>query len=324
MLTFVFPGQGSQTLGMGEFLHKEFKICRDIFEEASSAIDLDLKKLCFASSDAELALTENTQPALLTVSTATAQVLIKEFGITPQATAGHSIGEYASLVLGSAISFSDAVKAVRLRGQAMQSAVPVGQGGMFATLGLNEEQAQFLCKWTCENSGFSPLSPANFNCDGQIVISGNANALNWLKENFKPEVLPGEAKRVKLIPLQVSAPFHCEMMKPAQEKMAAFFETISFNNSTLPIVQNIHAKPETEAAILKKNITAQVSGSVKWTQTMQQLKQMNMSNIIECGNGSVLKGLFKKSDAEFFKVFSTNNLEDLNSIALALAPPRAK
>lgn len=315
MTTFVFPGQGSQSIGMGEFLYKEFKICRDIFDEASEAIDVDLKKLCFTGPDSDLALTENTQPALLTVSTATAKVLTTEFGINPQVTAGHSIGEYASLVLGSVISFSDAVKAVKLRGQAMQSAVPVGQGGMIATLGLNEDQVQFLCQWACEKSGFSPLSPANFNCDGQIVISGNAKALNWLKENFKPEILPGEAKRVKLIPLQVSAPFHCEMMKPAQERMAAFFETIEVKNSTLPIIQNIHAKPETDAITLKKNIILQVSGAVKWTQTMQQLKEMNMSQIIECGNGSVLKGLFKKSDAEFFKVFGTNSLDDLNALS---------
>ena len=143
MTTFVFPGQGSQSLGMGEFLHKEFKICRDIFDEASEAINIDMKKLCFASSDAELALTENTQPALLTVSTATAKVLTTEFGLKPNLTAGHSIGEYASFVLGNVISFTDAVKAVRLRGQAMQSAVPVGEGSMIATLGLNEEQVLF-------------------------------------------------------------------------------------------------------------------------------------------------------------------------------------
>lgn len=314
MMTFVFPGQGSQSLGMGEFLYKEFKICRDLFDEGSEAIGVDLKKLCFNSSDAELALTENTQPALLTVSTATARVLTNEFGIKPTATAGHSIGEYASLVLGSVITFSDAIKAVRLRGQAMQSAVPVGQGGMIATLGLTEEQVHFLCQWACENSKFSPLSPANFNCDGQIVISGNANALNWLKENFKPEILPGEAKRVKLIPLQVSAPFHCDMMKPAQEKMADFLNSIHFQDSTLPIIQNIHAEPETNANHLKKNIISQVSGAVKWTQTMQKLKAMNESTVIECGHGSVLKGLFKKSDAEFFKVYSTNSLDDLNII----------
>lgn len=314
MLAFVFPGQGSQSLGMGQFLYNEFSVARETFDEASEAIQVDMKKLCFTSSDAELALTENTQPALLTVSTATARVLTKVLGLKPQATAGHSIGEYASFVLGNVISFSDAVRAVRLRGQAMQSAVPVGEGGMFATLGLNEEQVQFLCRWTMENSGFSPLSPANFNCDGQIVISGNMKALNWLKDNFKPEVLPGEAKRVKLIPLQVSAPFHCDMMKPAQEKMQQFFNSITIKDSTLPIVQNVHAKPETSADILKKNIITQVSGAVKWTQTMEQLKHMNMSQIIECGNGSVLKGLFKKSDAEYFKVHSTNTLEDINAL----------
>ncbi|MFZ3229246.1 MAG: ACP S-malonyltransferase [Pseudobdellovibrio sp.] len=311
MMTFVFPGQGSQSIGMGSFLYQEFKICRDIFDEASDVIQVDLKKLCFTGSEADLALTENTQPALLTVSTATARVLTEHFGIHANVTAGHSIGEYASLVLGSVLSFKDAIKAVRLRGKAMQSAVPIGHGGMTATLGLSEEQVKFLCQWACEQSGFSPLAAANYNCDGQIVISGNLKVLNWLKDNFKSEILPGETKRVKLIPLQVSAPFHCEMMKPAQDKMEEFLNTISFQNSSLPIVQNIHALPETDANILRKNIVSQVSGSVKWTQTMLQLKQMNCETIIECGNGNVLKGLFKKSNADYFKVYSTSTLDDL-------------
>lgn len=314
MFAFLFPGQGSQSPGMGSFLYENFKTAKETFEEASDAINLDLKKLCFTGSVEELALTENTQPALLTVSTATARVLTNDLGIKASVTAGHSIGEYASLVLGKSLKFSDAVRAVRLRGQAMQSAVPVGQGGMTATLGLTEEQVLFLCDWTVKTSGHSPLSPANYNSDGQVVISGNMKALEWLKTNFKPEVLPGEAKRAKLIPLQVSAPFHCEMMKPAQQKMAAFFKTISFNDSQIQIIQNVHAKAETNSEKLKHNITEQVSAPVKWTQSMHTLKALNQAQCIETGHGSVLKGLLKKIDAEFFKVYSTSSLDDLKMI----------
>jgi [acyl-carrier-protein] S-malonyltransferase len=181
MNSFLFPGQGSQSPGMGSFLYDNFKTAQVTFEEASDAINLNLKKLCFSGSVEELALTENTQPALLTVSTATARVLTKDLGVKPSITAGHSIGEYSSFVLGNVLKFSDAIRAVRLRGQAMQSAVPVGHGGMTATLGLTEEQVMYLCKWVIENSGYAPLSPANFNCDGQIVISGNLKALKLVK-----------------------------------------------------------------------------------------------------------------------------------------------
>lgn len=314
MNAFLFPGQGSQTPGMGQFLFDNFASAKHAFEEASDAINLDLKKLCFTGSVEELALTENTQPALLTVSTATSRVLQKDFGVKPEVTAGHSIGEYASFVLADVMNFSDAVRAVRVRGQAMQSAVPVGKGGMIATLGLNEEQVQFLCVWAMEGSGHGPVSPANYNCDGQIVISGDMQALEWLKACFKPEFLPGEAKRAKLIPLQVSAPFHCQMMKPAQDKMQTFLNDINFKNSQIKVIQNVHAKVETEAATLKKNLIEQVSAPVKWTQSMQTLKQLGIGQCFEVGNGSVLKGLLKKIDAEFFKVYSTSSMEDLKVI----------
>ena len=314
MNAFLFPGQGSQTPGMGQFLFENFNLAKHTFEEASDAINFDLKKLCFTGSVEDLALTENTQPALLTVSTATSRVLQTDFGVKPEITAGHSIGEYASFVLANVMSFSDAVKAVRLRGQAMQSAVPVGQGGMTATLGLNEEQVQFLCEWAVKSSGYGPVSPANYNCDGQIVISGNLLALDWLKTNFKPEILPGEAKRAKLIPLQVSAPFHCQMMKPAQDRMQTFLNDINFKNSQIKVIQNVHAKVETESTTLKKNLIEQVSAPVKWTQSMQTLKQLGIGQCFEVGNGNVLKGLLKKIDSEFFKVYSTSSMEDLKNI----------
>ncbi len=319
--SILFPGQGSQSPGMGQFLFNEFQIARDIFETASDSLKIDMKKLCFAGSESELASTENTQPALLTVSVATAAVLTKTFGLQIGITAGHSIGEYSSMVITNAIEFSDAIRAVRFRGQAMQSAVPQGQGGMTATLGLNDEQAEFLCRYAVEHSGFGPLSPANYNCEGQIVISGNLKTLDWLKENFRPEIftennLP-EAKRTKLIPLTVSAPFHCDMMKPAETQMSEFLNQIQFKNANMPIIQNVHAKPEIDAIILKNNLIKQVSAPVRWAQSMQNLKSLNYSNVIESGNGTVLKGLLKKIDPEFFTVFSTNSVDDLKLIETA-------
>ena len=314
MNAFLFPGQGSQAPGMGSYLYENFKTAKVTFEEASDAISLDLRKLCFTGSVEELGLTENTQPALLTVSTATARVLSEDLGLKAATTAGHSIGEYASCVHAGVIAFKDAVRAVRIRGQAMQSAVPVGLGGMTATLGLTEEQVQFLCDYTVKTSGFTPLSPANYNCPGQIVISGNMQALEWLKTNFKPEILPGEAKRAKLIPLQVSAPFHCAMMLPAQEKMQNFLQDIPFQSAKIKIIQNVNAQAESVSTQIKKNLIEQVSAPVKWTQSMETLKKMGVANCFEVGHGQILKGLLKKIDSEFFKVHSTSSLEDIKAI----------
>ncbi len=316
---FLFPGQGSQIPGMGKFLVDNFNTAKLIFEEASEALLIDLKKLCFESDEKTLALTENTQPALLTVSVATAQVLQKDLGFTPSFTAGHSIGEYSSFVLGGSLTLADAVRSVRQRGLAMQAAVPVGQGGMTAALGLTQVQAEFLCEWTMKETGYQPISPANYNCEGQIVLSGNIKALNWLKDNFKTEILIlnhlGDAGRVKFIPLQVSAPFHCQMMKPAEDQMRKHFEKIIFNDSKISILQNFSATVETKKNTLKENLICQISAPVLWTQSMHQLKKLNSNvtaiSVVECGQGSVLKGLLKKIDAEFFQVHSTGSLEDI-------------
>lgn len=317
---FLFPGQGSQAIGMGKFLYDQFTLAQRAFEEASDAISLNLKKLCFEADEKTLALTENTQPALLTVSIATAQVIQNEFGIKPHITAGHSIGEYSSFVLTGALKFKDAVKAVRFRGQAMQNAVPVGQGGMTATLGLNAAQVRFLCEWTEKQSGFKPVSPANYNCEGQVVISGNLKALDWLKDNFKSEIFLennlGEARRAKLIPLQVSAPFHCALMKPAEDQMRIFLNDLQFMTAAFPIIQNFNAEIETDPTRLKENLIRQVSAPVLWTQSMLKLKSLDESVVIECGHGSVLKGLMKKIDGDFFKVYSTQSLEDLKLLEI--------
>lgn len=315
MFTLAFPGQGSQQPGMGRFLFENFKIAQETFEEGSEALNTDMKKLCFEGSETDLALTENTQPALLLVSTATQKVLRQEFGVKVAAAAGHSIGEYAAMVAADVIRFDEAMRAVRTRGQAMQSAVPVGKGGMVAVLGLEPDQVETLCQYVVKNSGAGPLSAANFNSPGQIVISGSQDAIHWLKDNFKPEAIFTEApKRAKLIPLSVSAPFHCEMMKPAEEKMRAVLTAMNFNKAVFPIIQNFHAQIETDGTVLRENLIRQVSAPVRWTQSMETLKTMGHAHVIECGAGKVLQGLLKKIDGDFFKVFTTTSLEDIKNI----------
>ncbi len=315
MFSFIFPGQGSQSVGMGSFLYKNFKTAQLAFEEASEAIKLDLKKLCFEGSEQDLALTENTQPAILAASVATARVLIQDLHIKPKLLAGHSIGEYAALVTASSLSLSDATKAVRIRGQAMQTAVPIGKGGMAAVLGLSDEMVTKLCFYVEKKSGLTPLSAANFNCPGQVVISGNINAIEWLKTQFKAEdFFTDGTKKIRLIPLQVSAPFHCAMMKPAEEKMRDVLSDIKFNNSDVNIVQNYDAHIHTDANELRENLIKQVSAPVLWTESMQIFLKNGHTQCIEAGAGKVLQGLLKKIDSEAFKVFNVNSLEDIKII----------
>jgi [acyl-carrier-protein] S-malonyltransferase len=315
MAMFVFPGQGSQQPGMGSFLFDNFQSARRVYEEGSEALGLDLKKLCFTGSEADLALTANTQPALLATSTATQTVLTQELGITVSAGAGHSIGEYAALVAAGVLPFREAIKAVRIRGESMQSAVPVGKGGMAAVLGLEPLQVEELCNHVVKFSGLGPLSPANFNSPGQIVISGSAAALEWLKTSFKAEELWGAnaPKRLKLIPLQVSAPFHCAMMAPAEAKMREVLTAIPFQNAPYPIFQNYTAAQETQGPALRENLIKQVSAPVRWMQSMQEARRQGFTQVIECGTGKVLQGLLKKIDPEF-QVLTTNSLDELKQI----------
>lgn len=322
----LFPGQGSQQPGMGKFLYENFKVAQETFEEASDALNINFKKLCFDGSEQDLALTENTQPCLLLVSTATQKVLTSQFAVKADRAAGHSIGEYAALVSAGVLPFSSAMRAVRLRGQAMQSAVPVGEGGMAAVMGLENDQVEKMCQYAVEQSKFSPLSPANFNCPGQVVISGSAKTIEWLRTQFKVENLFPEARRMKLIPLQVSAPFHCAMMKPAEDKMREVLTEIAFKDAVFPIIQNFTALAHTAATELRENLIRQVSAPVRWAQSMEFVRETDKRNWplgaegksitvgFECGTGKVLSGLLKKIDSEGFKVFNTSSLEDLENI----------
>jgi [acyl-carrier-protein] S-malonyltransferase len=315
VFAFLYPGQGSQQPGMGKFLFENFTIAKTTFEEASDAIGVNLKKLCFEGSVEDLALTENTQPCLLTVSTATTRVLTTEFGVQGRISAGHSIGEYGALVATGVIPFAGSVKAVKTRGQAMQSAVPVGQGGMVAVMGLSELQVQQLCTFVEKNSGQTPLSPANYNSPGQIVISGSMRAIEWMRAEAKAEnIWPENTPRLKLIPLTVSAPFHCSMMKPAEDVMRSVLTDMPFQIPEFPVIQNLTAQPVTASTELRENLIRQVSAPVKWMQSMETLKNQGVSQCLELGTGKVLHGLLKKIDSEFFQVLNANTLEDLKMI----------
>lgn len=317
MWAALFPGQGSQHPGMGKFLYEEFSVAKQTFEEASDALSLDLKKLCFDGAESDLALTENTQPCLLLVSTVTYRVLAQELGFAPQAAAGHSIGEYAAVVAGGALKFSDSMRAVRTRGQAMQSAVPVGVGGMSAVMGLEPAQVFEMCAWAEKESGETPVSPANLNAPGQIVISGRKAIIDWIAIHFKSDMFPG-APRVKFIPLKVSAPFHCALMKPAEEKMKEVLGAMEFTNSQFPIVQNFNAKAVTAGSDLRSNLVAQVSAPVRWIECMENLMSMGVNNATEVGCGKVISGLVKKIATDKVKMFNINSLEDLKALETAL------
>jgi len=310
MWTSLFPGQGSQHPGMGKFLSDEFAVARQTFEEASDALHFDLKKLCFDGSESDLALTENTQPCLLLVSTATHRVLEKEFGYQPINAAGHSVGEYAAVVAAGALGFGDAMKAVRWRGQAMQSAVPVGKGGMSAVMGLEPKQVFELCAWAEKETGDGPVQPANLNAPGQIVISGKKTVLDWLSVNFKPEAL-GITTRVKFIALKVSAPFHCSMMKPAEEKMAQVLGEMKFSDGKFPVIQNVSAEAVVSGQLLRENLIKQVSAPVRWIESVQAISQGGALKAAEVGCGRVIAGLVKKIAGESLPVFNLNSVEDL-------------
>lgn len=317
MWAALFPGQGSQHPGMGKFLFDEFARARQSFEEASDTLKVDFKKLCFDGSEADLALTENTQPCLLLVSTALFRVLNEELGFKPQAAAGHSVGEYAAMVAANSLGFSDGMRAVRIRGQAMQSAVPVGKGGMTAVMGLEPEQVFTLCKWAEEQTQDGPVQPANINAPGQIVISGKKSVLDWIPSHFPADVIPGTA-RVKFIPLKVSAPFHCSMMKPAEEKMQQVLGEMAFSKADFPIVQNVSAEPEQDPNSLRNHLVKQVSAPVRWIECVQRLVQMGARQSLEVGCGKVLNGLVKKIDAQNLTVSNINSLEELRAVEAAL------
>lgn len=312
-LSFFFPGQGSQSPGMGRWLFDEFKIARQTFEEASDALKIDLKKLCFDGPEDELQKTENTQPAILTTSVVYFRCLNDIVDVKPLVAAGHSIGEYAALVTAGSIPLDLAVKAVRERGLAMQSAVPLGVGGMCAVLNLDEVEIQTFCQWATKESHLGVIEAANFNTPGQVVISGVQATLDWAQKNWSNYKGPGHDKKVRWIPLKVSAPFHCSLMKPAQERMKMVLEEIPFQTSKWPIIQNVTAQEVTDPNTLRQNLVTQVSGAVRWTESVQRALHLGVTKGLELGHGQVLRGLNKKIDASL-ETLSFQSVDELKNI----------
>src|SRR5918993_1451999 len=288
MIAFVFPGQGAQKVGMGQSLAEQFPLCRETFAEADAALGESLSALCFGGPEDRLMLTEHTQPAILAVSIA-AHRLVESRGLRAQFAAGHSLGEYSAHVAAGTLSFADALRTVRRRGQYMQEAVPVGEGAMAAILGLEEDGVARACAEVAAETN-QVVSPANLNAPGQVVIAGHASAVALAGEKAKGL----GAKRA--IPLAVSAPFHCALMKPAEDRLAPELRALAGQPPQIPVVANVDAEPKRDAAAAIDALVRQVSSPVRWEAVVKRLLAEGVTTFVELGPGSVLSGLIKKID----------------------------
>ncbi|WP_062231704.1 ACP S-malonyltransferase [Fictibacillus sp. FJAT-27399] len=283
-IAFLFPGQGSQRVGMAQELAQNFVEARTIFDTADEKLGISLSSIIFEGPEEDLKRTENTQPALLTASIAVLEVF-KKYGIKADYAAGHSLGEYSALVAAGSLSFEDAVYAVRQRGLFMEEAVPTGVGAMSAILGMKQEELEAITEKVTENG--HAVQVANLNCPGQIVISGTAqgvaDASSLAKENG-----------AKVIPLQVSGPFHSSLMEPAAEKMQDVLGSITIQDAEIPVLANVSAKPVTDAGEIKEKLVLQIYSPVRWEETINELMALGVDTFIEIGPGKVLSGLVKK------------------------------
>lgn len=302
MTGFIFPGQGSQSPGMGKDLADNFGVARQVFEEANDALGFDLRSLCFNGPEDTLKLTTNTQPAILATSVAALRVLEHETGLRPNFTAGHSLGEYSALVCAGTFNFADALRTVRQRGAFMQEAVPVGVGAMAAILSAEAEALAAICEEAAQGE---VVAPANFNSPGQIVIAGHATAVNRAIEIAKTQGF----RKAMLLP--VSAPFHCSLMQPAADRLAKVLDSVNFAALTCPVVSNVEALPNSDAAKVRALLVTQVCAPVRWEQSINAMVNLGVSTFIEIGPGKVLSGLVKRIN----KDVRTFNLEDRSGLA---------
>ncbi|HZW91123.1 MAG TPA: ACP S-malonyltransferase [Myxococcaceae bacterium] len=305
---FLFPGQGSQAVGMGKALSDAFPEARAVFQAADDALAEPLSRLCFDGPEPELVLTRNTQPAILTTSIAAHAVWAARGG--PAAfVAGHSLGEYSALVAAGALALPDAVRAVRARGTFMQEAVPAGTGAMAAVLGLDAEAVTRIC---AEVAGSEVVSPANFNSPEQTVIAGHASAV----ERASVKLRESGAKRV--VPLAVSAPFHTALMEPAKARLAEVLARCTVSAPRMPVVTNVEAAPNADAARVVPLLLAQVSAPVRWVESVRALAAAGVTRVVELGPGRVLGGLVKRIS----KDIEVLNVEDPASLEKSLAAAR--
>lgn len=305
-LALVFPGQGSQSVGMLAELHAEFATVRDTFAEASAALGYDLWTLVANGPDTALNETHRTQPALLTASVAVYRVWLEQGGATPAYLAGHSLGEYSALVCAGVLNLADAVKLVEKRGQYMQLAVPAGTGAMSAIIGLDDA---LIAKACAEAAQGEVVSPVNFNSPGQVVIAGNKAAVERANELCKA----AGAKRA--LPLPVSVPSHCALMKPAADKLADDLNSISFHTAVIPVVNNVDVIAAADAAAIKDALVRQLYSPVRWTESIEFLAAQGVDTVIELGAGKVLSGLIKRINKEL----NTASVTDVVSLKDALA-----
>jgi [acyl-carrier-protein] S-malonyltransferase len=308
VIAFVFPGQGSQRVGMGQALADAFPECRAVFDEADAALDEPLSRVCFEGPEEQLRLTENTQPAILTVSVAAARLLAAR-GIVPAMAAGHSLGEYSAHVAAGTLAFADAVRTVRRRGRYMQEAVPVGQGAMAAILGLEGDAVARACT---EAADGDVVAPANLNAPGQVVIAGTAAAVARAGERAKAL----GAKRV--VPLPVSAPFHCALMQPAQDRLAPELRALSVTSPSVPVVANVDAALKTDGPSAIDALVRQVSAPVRWEEVVRALASAGVRAYVEVGPGTVLSGLVRKIDRNA-RVANLEGPSDLDAVERLVA-----
>ena len=284
MIAFVFPGQGSQQVGMGRALFEHIPECRETFEQADAALGMPLSTLCFEGPAEQLALTEHLQPALVTVSTAAARALTAR-GLEPAFLAGHSLGEYSAHVVAGTLAFADAVRTVRNRGRYMQEAVPVGEGAMAVVMGLDASTVNRAC---AEAADGQVVSPANLNAPGQVTIAGSREAVQ--RASARAKALG--AKRV--VALDVSAPFHCALMQPVEERLGLELRSLVVSDPATPVVANLDAEPKQDAESSIAALVRQVTAPVRWEQVVRCLASNGVDTYVEVGPGSVLSGLIRR------------------------------
>lgn len=301
---FLFPGQGAQFVGMGRDFYEHYPEAKALFEQAESVLGSSFLDMIFEGPESSLQMTENTQPAILTVSLAIYQVLEKHFALKPAGMAGLSLGEYSALVAAGSLSFKDALPLVQKRGIYMQEAVSAGEGLMTAIMGLGHEKVEEICK---EASSEGLVSPANYNCPGQIVISGNKKAVQLAAR------LASEAGAKRITELKVSAPFHCALLEPVEARLSDRLEQITINKPAVPVVFNVSARAESEPERIKNNLVNQVSNPILWEHSIRALIKLGIDTFVGLGPGNSLSRLMKRI-APDYKAYAIETVEDVKQI----------